>query len=360
MQALAEAFVSSGHEVTWLAQPSVSARAQRAGCEFVAFDSLNSYAPRVAIEEQLDLAGALLAGPDVGRQLASVASDRGAALLVVDANLATAAAAAEAFAAPSAVLLHSMYATFTDTWVAEIWPLVESFVNDARAQIGVPPADGWPAVFAGHDRVVSVVPERFDAPTTTSPLETTRSFGFLVPTTYGEPVVTWPSDNTDRPRIIVSLGTTYLGQEQRLQEVLEVLGGLDAVAIASTSGQVEIDALRCPPNVELHTFVDHAALMARCDLMVTHGGLGSVAAALAHGVPLVCVPLARDQHLNTERVNAVGAGLDGGAGTDDLDAAVRAVIDNPAFRNAANQMRDESIEAGGSEAAVRDLETLLA
>ena len=358
MQALAEVFVSRGHEVTWLAQPSVAARARRAGCEYVAFDGLDDYAPRVAIEEQLDLAGALLVSPDVGRQLASVATDRGAALLVVDANLATAATAAEAFDAPSAVLLHSMYATFTDIWVADIWPLVEPFVNDARAQFGVPPADGWAAVFAGHDRVLSVVPERFDAPAH-PPLDGMRHFGFLVPTTHGEASVTWPDHHSDRPRVIVSLGTTYLGQEQRTQDVLDALGALDVDALATTSGQVEAGSLRCPPNVAVHTFVDHASLLPHCDLMITHAGLGSVAVALAHGVPLVCLPFARDQHLNAERVRTIGAGLCADDDPGSIEEVVRTVLHDSAFRNAAARIRDESEAAGGPHAAVADLETLL-
>jgi len=358
MHALGEAFVSNGHEVTWLAQPSVEARARRAGCAFVAFDGLDSYAPRVAIEDQLDLAGALLVSPDVGRQLATLASGLGAALVVVDANLATAAAAAEASAARSAVLLHSMYATFTDIWVAEIWPLVEPFVNEARAHLGVPPADGWPAVFGAHDRVLSVVPERFDAPTN-PPLDGMRHFGFLVPTTHGEGAVTWP-DHTDRPRVIVSLGTTYLGQEQRLQDVLDALGALDVDGVATTSGQVDSSSLRCPSNVTIHTFVDHASWLPQCDLMITHAGLGSVAVALAHGVPLVCLPLARDQHLNTERVLAVGAGLSADDGPGPIYEAVRAVLHDPAFREAAERLRIESEAAGGAPAAVRDLEALLA
>jgi len=43
--------------------------------------------------------------------------------------------------------------------------------------------------------------------------------------------------------------------------------------------------------------------------MITHGGHGSVTAALAHGVPLVCVPgVGADQPIIAARVEALGAG----------------------------------------------------
>ena len=54
--------------------------------------------------------------------------------------------------------------------------------------------------------------------------------------------------------------------------------------------------------------VPHAAVLPSVDVVVSHAGLGTVTAALAHGVPLVCHPFGRDQHLNAQRVEAVGRG----------------------------------------------------
>ena len=157
----------------------------------------------------------------------------------------------------------------------------------------------------------------------------------------------------------MSLGTTYLGQEQRTQDVLDGARRADVDALATTSGQVEAGSLRCPPNVAVHTFVDHASLLPHCDLMITHAGLGSVAVALAHGVPLVCLPFARDQHLNAERVRTIGAGLCADDDPGSIEEVVRTVLHDSAFREAATRIRDESEAAGGTHAAVTDLETLL-
>ena len=104
---------------------------------------------------------------------------------MVDANLGGALAAAESLPQPSAVLLHSMYKTFVDAWFGELWPLVEPAINPTRGQYGLAEVDGWPAAFAGHDRIISVVPTCFDAPVPEVPAGM-RHFGFLVP--QGSPI----------------------------------------------------------------------------------------------------------------------------------------------------------------------------
>ena len=76
--------------------------------------------------------------------------------MVVDCNLASAAAAAESLDVPSALLFHSMFKTFSDVWFGELWPLLTGFVNDARQAFGLAPADSWNETFVGHDRLISV------------------------------------------------------------------------------------------------------------------------------------------------------------------------------------------------------------
>ena len=44
------------------------------------------------------------------------------------------------------------------------------------------------------------------------------------------------------------------------------------------------------------------------DCALVHGGLGAVMASLAHGVPILCMPLGREQGENVSRVAACGAG----------------------------------------------------
>jgi UDP:flavonoid glycosyltransferase YjiC (YdhE family) len=359
MLALAETLVSRGHDVLWLGQPSIEQRALVAGCRFSPFRGIPDYESRVPVEDQLTVAAPLTVGAEIGEQVLSESSRHGTDLIVVDANLVGAAAAAEAADRPSAVLLHSMYATFTDTWFADYWPFLAPGINETRKRFGLGSCGSWADVFAGHDRLISVVPAVFDAPVAHQPAAL-RHYGFLVPTTRRGTHASRRA-NDDAPSVLVGLSTTYQRQERLLQTALDALAELEVCAIASTAGQVDVEALRCPPNVVLHEFVDHGAQLADTDVMITHAGLGSVAAALSQAVPLVCTPIARDQHVNAQRVAHLGAGIDLGPNPDaeDIAAAVQAVLADASYRDAAVRTAHASRQAGNQAAAVADLEGLL-
>lgn len=353
MLALAEAAVRRGHDVVWLGQPSIGARADAAGARFVAFDGIGDYEPGVAIEDQLDVVGPLTVGVGPGEQLQAVAAD--AELVVVDANLAGCLAVAEALPAPSAVLLHSMLASFTRTWFADYWPFLEAPINETRRHFGQPDATSWIDVFSRHDRAIAVVPRSFDDPDS-GDLARLRHAGFLVPT-----ATPGPRPDGDGPLVLVALSTTFQGQEGLLGAVLESLGTLPVRGLASTAGQVDAASLHCPPNVRLQDRIDHGAVLPHTDVVVTHAGLGTVAAALQQGVPLVCTPLGRDQHLNADRVAALGAGivLAAASSSEQIADAVEQVRTDPSFRAAARTVAAGSRAAGGADATVADLESLL-
>jgi UDP:flavonoid glycosyltransferase YjiC (YdhE family) len=360
MLAIAEVLVRAGHDVSFLSQPSVKRRAEGAGCRFFAFSAIPDYERRKLLEEQFALTVPVLTGTSVGDDVTALARDRRAELIVVDANLGGGLAAAEALGQPSVVLLHSMYKTFVDTWFADVWPLLGSAINQTRDAFGLGAVDDWPAAFASHDRLFSVVPSVFDAPVAAVPTAM-RHFGFLVPRggMVGGDGVRFPPG--DGPTVLVGLSTTYQANEGLLQTIVDALEGIAARALVSTAGQVDIDALRAPSNVTVADFVPHAQAMAGTDVMVTHAGLGSVAAALSFGVPLVCTPISRDQPLNARRVADLGAGiaLAQSATTSDITRALEQVLSEAIYREAAASLAKVSTEEGGATAAAAELEALV-
>lgn len=84
-------------------------------------------------------------------------------------------------------------------------------------------------------------------------------------------------------------------------------------------------------------------MLPRCGAVVCHGGSGSVLGALAHGLPLVMVPMGADQPLNAARCAALGIArvLDAlRASPAAARAAVSAVLTAPTYRRAAARLRD--------------------
>jgi UDP:flavonoid glycosyltransferase YjiC (YdhE family) len=359
MLALAEAFMARGDVVVVLSQPSVRARAEAAGCAFLPFTDLPNYAPRRAIEDQLDLSLRAITAQAIGDDVIAAAKEHASDLLVVDANLAGALAAAEQLDRPSAVLLHSMYTTFVTSWFADYWSFLEPAINETRDAFGLAPARDWPGVFAGHDRLLAVVPRAFDAPVADTP-RTLRHFGFLVPNARAAHTAADFGAGKE-PTVLVGLSTTYQRQEELLEVILDALGGLPVRALVTTAGQIDDGALPHPANVTITDYVPHAAVLDHTAVMVTHGGLGSIASALSFGVPLVCTPVSRDQFVNAERVAAVGAGiaLAESPTAAQVATAIKQVLSKPRFRAGAQAMADASRAAGGATAAVAELDALL-
>ena len=98
-------------------------------------------------------------------------------------------------------------------------------------------------------------------------------------------------------------------------------------------------------STQMPRFVPQSSLLPRCRAVVSHGGSGSVVGALAHGAPLVCIPLGADQPHNARRCEALGVGrtLDAVAATPaDIRAAIERVVTDPSFRMKAAELQEES------------------
>jgi MGT family glycosyltransferase len=178
-----------------------------------------------------------------------------------------------------------------------------------------------------------------------------RHFGFLVPRSVPtSDAVDFPPG--DGPAVLVSLGTTNQGQEPMLRSIVDGLAEMSVRALVTTAGQASIDSR---PNVRVIDRVPHALVLPDADVVVTHAGLGTIAAALDAGVPLVCTPYDRDQPLNASRVVELGVGVtvDG-----DLHRAVERVMTDTSFRARAQELARVSRAEGGAAAVARELEEM--
>ena len=102
--------------------------------------------------------------------------------------------------------------------------------------------------------------------------------------------------------------------------------------------------------------LEHAALA------VTHGGHGTVVKALAAGVPVVVLPHGRDQADNAVRVTSRGSGvkLKRTASVDAIAAAVRRVLDDPAYAEAAAHLGEAIRHDALASTVISELESVAA
>jgi UDP:flavonoid glycosyltransferase YjiC (YdhE family) len=142
----------------------------------------------------------------------------------------------------------------------------------------------------------------------------------------------------DAPHVLVSFGTVF---NRRLGALVDQLAPLP-LELTVTTGPGSDDGSfdDVPQNVHVVDYVPLSEVLPSCSAVVTHGGSGTMLAALAHGVPLVVVPQGADNLYNGERVQAVGAGLCVGAGGY-VPAALNAVLRDPSFTATARAVAAE-------------------
>jgi UDP:flavonoid glycosyltransferase YjiC (YdhE family) len=168
-------------------------------------------------------------------------------------------------------------------------------------------------------------------------------------------VAPWRPDD-ERPLVVVGLTTTYQAHGPLLNRIVSALGTLPVRALVTT-GRLRIDA--APPNVHVAAYVPHVRSLAHATTVVTHAGLGTVHAALAHGVPMLCLPIGRDQPDNAARVEWRGAGLRlrATSSAPTIAAAVDRIVHEEAFAAAARRLaqaiRDGRPEQNGPDALER-------
>ncbi len=182
-------------------------------------------------------------------------------------------------------------------------------------------------------------------------------------TSGGEALPAWVASLPDRPTVLVSLGTTFNREPETFRALLQALSRGDLNVVVTTGRSLDpADLGDLPGNARAERYIPQTLLLPRCDAIVFHAGFNSIHAALWHGLPMVLTPLgAGDQIWNAIRCAELGAGVvvegrppEPGA----VRRAVRAVLDEPAFRARARALRAEMDALPGPSAAAEALERL--
>lgn len=208
-------------------------------------------------------------------------------------------------------------------------------LNETRQAMGLAPVGSLEASIRRADRVILLTSAAFDfVPTQPDPQVVYGGIPIppdeLAGADWSAP---WSADG--RPRVLVSLSTTYMAQEDLLGRLVEAVGGVDAHALVTVGAGMRGRRLpAAPPNVTLTEFAPHGSVLPDVDLVVTHGGHGTVVRALAAGVPVLVVPIGRDQPDNAARVvhHGVGASVSRRASPTRLRAKIEELLGDADLR----------------------------
>ncbi|HEX6759850.1 MAG TPA: glycosyltransferase [Propionibacteriaceae bacterium] len=373
---LAAELVRRGHQVRVVADPTVEKSARSAGCAFSPWQEAPHFNSR---QEQTALIAALEGGNPY-RAFRAVKAYAGKAMTCrfardvistvrnfpVDAILADGLPGiligAQATRRPTAALVAQTYVRPTPglPLLGTGWSPGHSFLGKARDKLA-PRMASWllsptlPRLNAVVERYEQLplddVFELFDRCSRVLVM-TSPSFDFRAPqlpenVTYVGPQLDdpdWAAETKwerqgSEPLVLVATSSIYQDQIALLRRIAQAVGQLPVRAVLTAGRAVDPEEIQAGPTVQVLQAAPHTQVLHEASVVVTHAGHGTVLKSLAAGVPLVCIPMGRDQKDNTVRVLRLGAGvrLNKGATPTQIAAAISEVLERPQYVAAARR-----------------------
>ena len=211
-------------------------------------------------------------------------------------------------------------------------------VNEVRAEHGLDAiATTWDQLRRARRQLV-LTSAAFDFPATLP--ENARYVGPILDDPAWAAETDWTAPAGDGPLVLVAMSSTFQDHIDCLQRITNALGSLPVRGLVTTGPAVAADAIRAPANVTVVATAPHREVMRQADLVVTHGGHGTVIKTLAAGLPLVILHHGRDQADNAVRVTTRGAGIavSRRAPAEKIARAIAEVLGDPGYRRAAAKL----------------------
>lgn len=392
---LGEQLGERGHEVRVLGNASQEDAVRNAGCDFVAFDrgpDCDSRQPETDLLKDWEVKAGpklfararerLLFGPAAAYAADVLAEVDRAPVDVVAADfmLFGALVGAERADCAAVALFHTVYApprvsgppfmsgfglatgaasrareAMFRSVSSRLWNKGLPALNAARVGVGLKPLADVFEQFDRLDRVLVLGSDGFDFAAICG-ARLPHNVRYVGPQVKLGDALT---GHEDQPLVLVSFSTTYQAQRPLLERVVEALGSLPVRVLLTLGPAVELDG-SVPSNVRVERWIDHREVLPQASLVLTHGGMGTVMASLAHGVPLLCLPMGRDQPDVTARVTHSGAGVrvPPKAGVAQIAAAVQDALGNADLIRNARRLQAHMASEIAAERAVGELEAL--
>ena len=350
--AILTALASRGHRVVVLGHEQLRHVVERAGFAFHPFERAVRWSASVerpgvrSMLKYLTLASDRGSGKDLTRVAALVQPD----VILLDCMMPGAMSAAKATGSPVVTIMHTLYAYWDAQWSPGtpmgLWlkltgtlPTAASRLPDIAILATMPEID----VVAESSRFPRALIAQTGPPSQATPIH-------AIP---------------DDAPLLISLSTiSYPGQLEVLQRLIDAVADLPVRAIVTTGPSLDPLELTAPSNVDVRQFVDHDEVMNTARLVIGHGGHGTTMRALAHGVPVLVVPMSSyaDHHLVAAAIVAAGAGatVSKHATPDDLRSTIARTLADASLRSGARRLAALLADRDGAAAAADIVDGVIA
>jgi UDP:flavonoid glycosyltransferase YjiC (YdhE family) len=118
-----------------------------------------------------------------------------------------------------------------------------------------------------------------------------------------------PPGGDELPVVLIAPSTAQDREHRLLRTALGGLADAPMRVLATYNRRLPRAPLSVPHNATVVEWVVYSRTMPRCDVVVCHGGHGTLVRALASGCPVVACPAVGDMNENAARLDWSGAGV---------------------------------------------------
>lgn len=398
MLGLAKKLLKRGHSISILSEPCLEQTIKEAGASFIPFAK---HFTRTDRKEDLfkDWNASKINNPVFKRVMFGPASDvidqcieiirtRSIDLLVVDVLIFPGIIAAEYLSIPKIIVFHmpeflpgpnrppgnmglkpgkGFFYKFRDKLLAKL--MISKFdefkvtLNQKLDSLSLAPLKHTLDLFERADLRLIQTSKSFDVPIDPMP----KNVRYIGPelddpdwVSSKEWVTPW-SGQDKKPLVIISFSSTFQNQAKAIQNSINALASLPVNGIVTLGPAMENQDFMMPNNVVVMKSVKHSMLFPHANLVITHGGHGTIIRALSCGLPIICLPMGRDQGDNAIKVAIKGCGikLSPKSTPNRIQNAVKQILRDNQFEINAKKMQVEINKPGRIEEVIAEINGLV-
>ena len=228
-------------------------------------------------------------------------------------------------------------------------------LNRQRARLDLPPVERFHGGISPDLALVGTFPQLEYPRRWPAGVEVTGPMTFELP----HPEIELPPG--DEPLVLVAPSTAHDSDNHLVRTALEALADEPVRVVATTNRVVPQRPIEVPANAVLVDWLSYSQLMPAASLVISHGGHGTVARALAAGTPVLICPIIGDMSETAMRVAWAGCGLSLPwrlCRPAPLRWAARRILEDRSFADARGELAAWGAENDGAERGAELVEQL--
>jgi zeaxanthin glucosyltransferase len=210
---------------------------------------------------------------------------------------------------------------------------------------------------------ISQLPAAFDFPDHSLPSCFHYTGPFLDGVGRREISFPWSQLDSSRPLVFVSMGTLQNGIERVFRVVAEACAEFPVQTVISLGGGMPPENFgQLPGNPIVVPYAPQLDLLRRAALTIFHGGLNTALESLAHGVPMIAIPVTFDQPGVGARLVRTGTGRMISIReltANRLRVEIGEILDNAHYRTNASILQKQITSINGVKCAADIIERVL-